>query len=178
MLITTKKHTHRSYSCIQDANDGDKSCSSYIPFTQFTTCKKSVLVVHSSRHAKKRASGRWDTPYPKRIVFGYNTNRYGCFLLYTCRHVHTHIWCSHIQHLDLIRDKTGIIFSLTISIKSLHGTKIKYHKRKKKYFPTHWPKWIFVILIVLVEKKHTKLIYHMPWLYKYPPLPFHRSYKN
>ena len=52
MLITTKKNTHRSYSCIQDANDGDKSCSSYIPFTQFTTCKKSVLVVHSSRHAK------------------------------------------------------------------------------------------------------------------------------
>ena len=28
------------------------------------------------------------------------------------------------------------------------------------------------------EKKHTKLIYHMPWLYQYPPLPFHRSYKN
>ena len=29
-----------------------------------------------------------------------------------------------------------------------------------------------------LEKKHTKLIYHMPWLYQYPPLPFHRSYKN
>ena len=28
------------------------------------------------------------------------------------------------------------------------------------------------------EKKRTKLIYHMPWLYQYPPLPFHRSYKN
>ena len=27
-------------------------------------------------------------------------------------------------------------------------------------------------------EKHTKLIYHMPWLYQYPPLPFHRSYKN
>ena len=46
------------------------------------------------------------------------------------------------------------------------------------YFPTRCPKWIFIILIVLVEKKHTKLIYHMPWLYQYPPLPFHRSYKN
>ena len=46
------------------------------------------------------------------------------------------------------------------------------------YFPTQCPKWIFVILIVLVEKKYTKLIYHMPWLYQYPPLPFHRSYKN
>ena len=62
----------------------------------------------------------------------------------------------------------------------MHSTKIKYHKRekKKKYFPTQCPKWIFVILIVLVEKKYTKLIYHMPWLYQYPPLPFHRSYKN
>ena len=30
----------------------------------------------------------------------------------------------------------------------------------------------------LVEKKHTKLIYLMPWLYQYPPLHFHRSYKN
>ena len=46
------------------------------------------------------------------------------------------------------------------------------------YFPTRCPKWIFIILIILVEKKHTKLIYHMPWLYQYPPLPFHRSYKN
>ena len=27
-------------------------------------------------------------------------------------------------------------------------------------------------------EKHTKLIYHMPWLYQYPPLPFHRSCKN
>ena len=43
------------------------------------------------------------------------------------------------------------------------------------YFPTQCPKWIF---IVLVEKKHTKLIYRMPWLYQYPPVPFHRSYKN
>ena len=40
------------------------------------------------------------------------------------------------------------------------------------------PNMNFVILIVLVEKKHTKLIYHMPWLYQYPPLPFQRSYKN
>ena len=46
------------------------------------------------------------------------------------------------------------------------------------YFPTRCPKWIFITPIVLVEKKHTKLIYHMPWLYQYPPLPFHRSYKN
>ena len=36
----------------------------------------------------------------------------------------------------------------------------------------------FIILIVLVEKKHTKLIYHMAWLYRYPPLYFHRSYKK
>ena len=35
-----------------------------------------------------------------------------------------------------------------------------------------------IIPIVLVEKKHTKLIYHTPWLYQYPQLPFHRSYKN
>ena len=29
-----------------------------------------------------------------------------------------------------------------------------------------------------LRKKSTKLIYHMPWLYQYLPLPFHRSYKN
>ena len=40
------------------------------------------------------------------------------------------------------------------------------------------PKCFFIILIVLVEKKHTKLIYHMPWLYQYPPLHFPRSYKK
>ena len=33
------------------------------------------------------------------------------------------------------------------------------------YFPTRCPKWILIIFIVLVEKKHTKLIYHMPWLH-------------
>ena len=27
-------------------------------------------------------------------------------------------------------------------------------------------------------EKHIQLIYHMPWLYQYPPLPFHRSYEN
>ena len=32
------------------------------------------------------------------------------------------------------------------------------------YFPTQCPKWSFIIPIVLVE--HTKLIYHMPWLYQ------------
>ena len=26
---------------------------------------------------------------------------------------------------------------------------------------------------LLVEKKHFNLIYHMPWLYPYPPFPFH-----
>ena len=46
------------------------------------------------------------------------------------------------------------------------------------YFPTRYPKWMFVILIVLVEKKRARLIYHMSWLYQYPPLPFHRSYRN
>ena len=35
------------------------------------------------------------------------------------------------------------------------------------YFPTRCPKWI--ILIVLVEKKHTELIYNMPGLCQYPP---------
>ena len=33
-------------------------------------------------------------------------------------------------------------------------------------------------LIVLVEKKHIELIYHIPWLYQYPPLHFHWSYKK
>ena len=42
-------------------------------------------------------------------------------------------------------------------------------------FPTQW---IFIILIVLVEKKHTKLIYHMLWLYQYPPVPFQRSHEK
>ena len=51
-------------------------------------------------------------------------------------------------------------------------------QHQESYFPTRCPKWIFINLIVLVEKKYTKLIYHMPWLYQYPPLPFHRSYKN
>ena len=46
------------------------------------------------------------------------------------------------------------------------------------YFPTRCTKWILIILIVLVEKKHTNLIYYMPWLYQYPPLPFYRFYKN
>ena len=31
-------------------------------------------------------------------------------------------------------------------------------------FPTQYPKWISIIPIVLVGKKDTKLIYHMPWL--------------
>ena len=31
------------------------------------------------------------------------------------------------------------------------------------YLPTRCPKWIFIIPIVLVEKKHTKLISHTPW---------------
>ena len=34
------------------------------------------------------------------------------------------------------------------------------------YFPTQWPKWIFIIPIVLVEKKHHKLIYHVTWLHQ------------
>ena len=46
------------------------------------------------------------------------------------------------------------------------------------YFPTRCPKWIFMTPIVLVEKKHTKLIYHMPWLYQFPSLLFQRSYEN
>ena len=29
-----------------------------------------------------------------------------------------------------------------------------------------------------LDFRYTKLIYHMPWLYQYPPLPFHRSYTN
>ena len=29
------------------------------------------------------------------------------------------------------------------------------------YFPTRCQKWIFIILIILIEKKHTKLIYHI-----------------
>ena len=47
-----------------------------------------------------------------------------------------------------------------------HGV-IQY---KGSYFPTRCQEWIF-ILIVLVEKKHTQLIFHMPWLYQYSPLP-------
>ena len=46
------------------------------------------------------------------------------------------------------------------------------------HFSTRCLKCIFITPIVLVEKKHTKLIYHKPWLYQYPPLPFHRTYKN
>ena len=51
-------------------------------------------------------------------------------------------------------------------------------RMNRSYLPTRCSKWIFVILIVLVDKKHTKLIYHMPWFYQYPPLPFHRPYKK
>ena len=36
---------------------------------------------------------------------------------------------------------------------------------------------IFIIPIILVGKKHTKLIYHMPWLYQLS-VPFHRSHKK
>ena len=46
-------------------------------------------------------------------------------------------------------------------------------------FSHRMPKMDFLIIpIGLVGKKHTQLIYHMSWLYEYPPLPFHRSYKN
>ena len=54
-----------------------------------------------------------------------------------------------------------------------HGV-IQYYG---SYFPTRSPKWMFIIPIVLVEKKHTKLIYHIPWLYQYPSFHFHRSKK-
>ena len=40
------------------------------------------------------------------------------------------------------------------------------------------PKMDFYYFHPFSWEKHTKLIYHMPWLYQYPPLPFHRSYKN
>ena len=39
-------------------------------------------------------------------------------------------------------------------------------------------KRIFIIPIVLDEKKYTILINHMPWLYQYPKAPFHRSLRN
>ena len=34
------------------------------------------------------------------------------------------------------------------------------------YFPTQCQKLIFIFPIDLVDKKHTKLIYHMPWLHQ------------
>ena len=58
------------------------------------------------------------------------------------------------------------------------GIQIHRKRHKRLYFPAPCPKWIFHIPINLVEKKHTKLIYHMAKLYPYSPFPFHRSYKN
>ena len=66
--------------------------------------------------------------------------------------------------------------------------KKKYEKNKAQksrdnsvlgvVFSHAMPKMDFRIPNFLVEKKHTKLICHMPWLYQYPPRPFHRPYTN
>ena len=45
-------------------------------------------------------------------------------------------------------------------------------------FPHMMPEMDFHYSHRLGEKKFTNLIYHMPWLYQYSPIPFHRSYKN
>ena len=64
------------------------------------------------------------------------------------------------SNIDEIKTSTTPICSGPIPAQKSWGNSVL----GGRIFPTRCPKWIFIILIVLVEKKHTKLIYHMPWL--------------
>ena len=68
--------------------------------------------------------------------------------------------------------------NIGVQIFCYKAQKIRVNEYQEQYFQTQCPKLIFIITIVLVKKKQTKLIYHMSGLYQYPPLSFHRSYKN
>ena len=54
--------------------------------------------------------------------------------------------------------------------RSRHKSQVEFSTRGR-IFTHDAQNGFFVILIVFVEKKYTKLIYHLSWLYQYPPLP-------
>ena len=86
-------------------------------------------------------------------------------------------WYHYYTWYDLLVPRLNLVCWVSWEV-DLIELEIKKIVEKETYAQNAQNGFSLFLSFYLKKKTHTKLIYHMPWLYQYSQVPFHRSYKN